>query len=133
MERRAKSHRIPKQLAVIDADRCTGCEACVQICPVDCIAVCRIDHGVKGTESWCEVDLARCIGCQLCIRLPRKRKDEPYKTLICPWEAIEMVPTAEVVNVVAEIGAPDGCDAAVRERLIREAESVVCRYEAMKQ
>lgn len=132
MERRAKSHRIPKQLAVIDADRCTGCEACVQVCPVDCIEVRQVGQRVKGTEAWCEVDLARCIGCRLCIRLPRKRKDEPFEMLICPWEAIEMVPTAEVVNVVAEVGTPDGCDTALRERLIQEAESVVCEYQATR-
>src|SRR5689334_13636350 len=28
---------IPKILAVIHADGCTGCEACLEVCPVDCI------------------------------------------------------------------------------------------------
>ena len=26
-----------KEIAVINADNCTGCDACVEVCPVDCI------------------------------------------------------------------------------------------------
>ena len=29
--------KLPKELAVIYADNCTGCEACIEVCPVDCI------------------------------------------------------------------------------------------------
>ena len=86
---RARSRR-PPAVAVIDVDRCTGCEACVEVCPVDCIALITTGSGVKGTEAWCEIDQERCIGCKLCIRLPH-RHSKTYKLEICPWDAIEMV------------------------------------------
>jgi len=78
-------------VAVIDVDHCTGCEACLEVCPVDCITLVVQGDGVKGTEAWCEIDPERCIGCKLCIRLPH-RHSRKYKLEICPWDAIEMVP-----------------------------------------
>ena len=68
--------RVPNQLAVIDQHGCTGCEACLVVCPVDCIEI------VPGTEhrdfmKVVEVDYERCIGCALCAK-------------ICPWDTIDM-------------------------------------------
>ena len=37
---------IPKILAVIHADGCTGCEACIEVCPVDCISF--VDNGEEA-------------------------------------------------------------------------------------
>ncbi|HEY8477693.1 MAG TPA: 4Fe-4S binding protein [Chloroflexota bacterium] len=81
--------KAPRLLAVINPDGCTGCEACICFCPVDCI------HKVPGPEypglySKCEIDLERCIGCALCEKN-------------CPWDAIVMLPTAEVEAIVGPI------------------------------
>jgi electron transport complex protein RnfB len=84
--------KLPKELAVIRADNCTGCEACIEVCPVDCI------YKVPGEDqpslqSFCDIDLERCIGCKLCERW-------------CPWDAIDMVPTPEMEAAVADKGGP---------------------------
>ena len=84
--------KLPKELAVIRADNCTGCDACIEVCPVDCI------YKVPGEDQptlqhFCDIDLERCIGCSLCERW-------------CPWDAIDMVPTPEIAEHVAVKGGP---------------------------
>ena len=84
--------KIPKALAVVRADNCTGCEACIEVCPVDCI------YKIPGEDqpslqSFVDIDLERCIGCDLCERW-------------CPWDAIDMVPPTEIAAAVAVKGGP---------------------------
>jgi len=67
----------PKELAVINQHGCTGCEVCIEFCPVDCIYI------VPGPEEpqrkkLVEIDLDICIGCKLCSKY-------------CPWETIDMI------------------------------------------
>jgi electron transport complex protein RnfB len=63
MAKEGPRKKVPKELAVINADNCTGCESCLEVCPVDCIELKTIDRGiVKGTQQWCEIDLERCVG-----------------------------------------------------------------------
>jgi electron transport complex protein RnfB len=104
--KKAPRKKVPKELAVINADNCTGCESCIEVCPVDCIELLTIDRGVvKGTQQWCQIDLERCVGCEVCVHIPQK-KSNPYELTVCPWDAIEMVPTERVHEAVAQIGGP---------------------------
>ena len=70
--------RKPKPIALIYQDYCTGCEACIQMCPIkDCIV--RNPDGAGPNGSWVYVVPPKCIGCTLCVQ-------------ICPWDCIEMIP-----------------------------------------
>ena len=78
----------PKELAVINQAGCTGCEVCLEVCPVDCMYV------VAGPEydvhkKLVEIDLDVCIGCKLCVKY-------------CPWETIEMIETEQSYAVARE-------------------------------
>ena len=85
MAKKAVRKKIPKELAIIQADNCTGCESCLEVCPVDCIFMIK-----QGVTQWCEIDLERCIGCEQCIHIPGKQ-GRVYDVKVCPWDAIEMV------------------------------------------
>ena len=82
--------KLPKEVAIINADNCTGCESCLEVCPVDCISMITMQHAVKGNQAWCEIDVERCVGCEVCVHIPGK-KTNPYELTVCPWDAIEMV------------------------------------------
>ncbi|MEW6510320.1 MAG: 4Fe-4S dicluster domain-containing protein [Bacteroidota bacterium] len=80
-----KPKKRPRELAVINQAGCTGCEVCIEFCPVDCILT------VPGPDydqhkKLVEIDLDICIGCKLCVKY-------------CPWETIEMVPSGESLEV----------------------------------
>jgi len=104
MAKKGARKKLPKTVAIINSDSCTGCEACLEVCPVDCI------YKVSGEtfdslQSWCEIDVETCVGCDVCVHIPTKKSD-PYELLVCPWDAIEMVPTIEVAQEVANKGGP---------------------------
>jgi len=105
MAKQGPRKKLPKELAVINADNCTGCESCLEVCPVDCIIKIQQYDDKHNLQSWCEIDLERCVGCEVCVHIPGK-KTNPYDLKVCPWDAIEMVPTELVAQVVAQIGGP---------------------------
>ena len=76
--------KLPKVLALLDEDMCTGCEACMHVCPVDCIGIIPGPPTAKSFQV-CTIDLPRCIGCTLCHQ-------------VCPWDCITMLPTDQFLQ-----------------------------------
>ena len=70
--------KAPKTVAVIETAGCTGCEVCIDFCPVDCIDILPgPEH--RTLNRVCIVNEDVCIGCNLCAKY-------------CPWETIFMLP-----------------------------------------
>lgn len=116
--------KLPKELAIINADNCTGCEACLEVCPVDCIIKIQQNDNLGNLQSWCEIDLDRCVGCEVCVRIPQK-KSNPYDLKVCPWDAIEMVPLESAPEIVAKIGGPPEYVNKNWDRLVDTAQKLV--------
>lgn len=91
----------PRILAVINQAGCTGCEACIVFCPVDCIEI------VPGAEfaqfqQVVEVDIERCIGCALCSKN-------------CPWDTIPMLDYAKGIEEAPHLTLKSVCNQKTRQ------------------
>ena len=87
--------KAPPKLAVISQSGCTGCEACIVFCPVDCIEIVPgVDH--TQLQQVVEVDLKRCIGCSLCAKH-------------CPWDTILMLPHDQAIKESASYTLKSVC------------------------
>lgn len=86
-----KKKKRPKELAVVIEANCTGCEACVAFCPVDCIEKVPESKYTDTCIPPVQIRYDECIGCEICLRVCAK----------LAWDAIVMRPTDEVE---AELG-----------------------------
>lgn len=121
MAKQGPRKKLPKEVAIINADNCTGCEACLEVCPVDCIVKIQQFPGQPNLQSFCQIDLERCVGCEVCVKIPGK-KTNPYELKVCPWDAIEMVPMLEAAVVMAQVGGPPEYIEANWDRLVGTAQ-----------
>src|SRR5574337_248963 len=78
-----KKHRV-RLIAVINPS-CTGCEVCVDFCPVDCIDDVPSADPCGDMRSRIRIREPECIGCQVCAKVCEE----------LDWNAIDMVPVDE--------------------------------------
>jgi len=52
----------------IDQQNCTGCSQCVNVCPVEAIALSSANDPKKPTRKQATLIEDRCLGCGLCVR-----------------------------------------------------------------
>lgn len=84
VEKVNRKKKRPREIAVVVEGRCTGCQVCVEFCPVDCIQEGTPRPGVPLPPVAIRYD--ECIGCQLCARACTE----------LTWDAIEMWETDRV-------------------------------------
>ena len=80
----------PPKLAVIHQDGCTGCEVCIDYCPVENCIIKVPGPDFADLFPVVQVVNDLCIGCSLCEQN-------------CPWETIDMVNFAEWDKQQAEL------------------------------
>lgn len=86
----------PRLMAVV-TEACTGCEACMAFCPVDCIDHEPPEGGTGAVIPPVRIRWQECIGCQLCAKACEA----------LAWDAIVMMPI-EAFERQYGITIPDG-------------------------
>src|SRR5437667_12237160 len=75
----------PKEIAVVIPDNCTGCEACVSFCPVECIELTPRDtsDGISVVIPIVHIWFDEFIRCKMCVHVGERML----------WDDIQMRPS----------------------------------------
>lgn len=74
----------PRLMAVVN-NNCTGCRACVEFCPVDCIETLPAGTHPDQVIQPVQIRFDECIGCSICAKVCDR----------LAWEAIDMISTED--------------------------------------
>lgn len=118
-------------ISIEDKEKCQGCEACVSVCPQNCISMITDDDGFRYPE----VDVKQCINCGLCEKkcpdmnmlrkvLNRKAKDIRVIKCYAKDDEIRMSSSSGgIFSILAEnIIRQGGCAFGVRKISTTELE-----------
>ena len=78
--KKTEKKKRPRLMAVVN-ESCTGCEACIPFCPVDCIDHEPPPHYTGAVIPPVRIRWHECIGCQICARVCEGMA----------WNAIDMI------------------------------------------
>lgn len=79
--------KMDERAVYVDVSRCTGCGACVEVCPTGAI---RLMEGETGKRA--EIDSRACRGCEACVEA-------------CPEEAIMSEVEPAIEGELVQVGA----------------------------
>ena len=97
--------KLPKELAVINADNCTGCESCLEVCPVDCINLLKMKRRVKGQPVLVR-DRPGALRRLRGLRPHPAEEEQPLRADRLPLGRHRNGPDRTGRQVVAQIGGP---------------------------
>jgi ferredoxin len=66
-------------IAAVLAERCTGCAKCVDVCPVEAMALVSGNDPLRPKRKHAKLDGSMCLGCGVCVRN-------------CPSKAVRLAP-----------------------------------------
>ena len=80
-------------MSVCDAEKCSACGACINICPKDCISYLKKETGTKVAV----INKNRCINCHLCKKVcPQLDTVEGSESFACyaAWSLDDTIRTS---------------------------------------
>ncbi len=55
-------------MPALEEEKCTGCGKCVNVCPVEAMALASTNDNARDTQKKVRIDEGLCLGCGVCVR-----------------------------------------------------------------